>query len=86
MSARASKSPSQVLRPRGCEAAIVAPRIDAKSASHADIVKQAYEKFEARSRGHGFDVEDWTAAGRELMAESFGQLDLCMRQEASQHE
>jgi hypothetical protein len=49
-------------------------RIDVKSAPDADIAKRAYEKYEARGRAHGFDREDWTAASRELIAETFGHL------------
>ena len=86
MSAHASKSPSQVPHPHGFAAVMPGPSIQVRSASHANIGKRAYEKFEARGRGDGFDVEDWTAAGRELIAESFGHLNFCGRQEASQHE
>jgi hypothetical protein len=49
-------------------------RIDVRSASDADIAKRAFEKYEARGRAHGFDREDWTAASRELIAETFGHL------------
>jgi hypothetical protein len=47
-----------------------------RSASDTDIAKRAYEKFEARGAIHGFDWEDWTAARRELVAETFGHLHL----------
>jgi hypothetical protein len=40
----------------------------ARLASDADIAKRAYEKFEARGRVHGFDLEDWSAASHELNA------------------
>lgn len=48
--------------------------IDIRSAPDADIAKRAYEKFEARGRAHGYDIEDWTAASRELISETFGHL------------
>ena len=47
-----------------------------RSASDAEIAKRAYEKFEARGGSHGFDWDDWTAARRELVAETFGHLHL----------
>jgi hypothetical protein len=50
--------------------------IEVRSASDSDIAKRAYEKYEARGRVHGFDLEDWTAASRELTAETFGPLTL----------
>jgi len=49
-------------------------RIDVKSASDADIATRAFEKYEARGRAHGFDLDDWTAASHELIAETFGHL------------
>jgi hypothetical protein len=48
--------------------------IDLVIPTTTDIDKRAYEKFEARGGGHGFDWEDWTAARRELVAETFGHL------------
>ena len=51
--------------------------------THKEIAKRAYEKYEARGRAHGFDREDWTAASRELVAETFGHLSLCPRQHVS---
>jgi hypothetical protein len=45
-----------------------------RSASDADIAKLAYEKYEARGHVDGFDREDWTAARRELLGETFGHL------------
>ena len=65
---------SQVRHLNGLSAVRSAQRIDIKSASDADIAERAYEKFEARGRAHGFDREDWTAASRELIAETFGHL------------
>jgi len=50
--------------------------IDVRSASDDDIAKRAYEKYEARGRTHGLDLEDWTAASHELIAETFGHLSL----------
>jgi hypothetical protein len=50
--------------------------IEIRSASDIDIAKRAYEKYEARGRVHGFDLVDWTAASRELTAETFGHLTL----------
>jgi Protein of unknown function (DUF2934) len=51
-----------------------AQRLDMKSASDADIAKRAYAKYEARGRADGYALEDWTAASRELVAETFGHL------------
>ena len=48
----------------------------ARSASHADIAKRAYEKYEARGGTHGFDREDWIAASHELITETFGHSSL----------
>ena len=54
-----------------------APKRDnAKAACDADIAKRAYEKYEARGCTHGFDREDWAAASHELIAETFGHLNL----------
>jgi hypothetical protein len=36
------------------------------------VAARAYEKFVARGRTHGRDVEDWTAARTELLAETRG--------------
>jgi hypothetical protein len=55
-------------------AATRTPRIDIRSASDIDVAKRAYQKYEARGRADGFDVEDWTAASHELIAETFGHL------------
>ena len=49
-------------------------RRGAETTSDADIAKRAYEKYEARGSAHGFDREDWAAASRELVAETFGHL------------
>jgi Protein of unknown function (DUF2934) len=48
--------------------------IEVRSASDIDIAKRAYEKYEARGFVHGFDLQDWTNASRELRAETFGQV------------
>ncbi len=34
--------------------------------AHGEIALRAYERFVARGYTHGFDVEDWLAAEREL--------------------
>ena len=47
---------------------------EVRAACDADVAKRAYEKYEARGRAHGFDLEDWTTASRELVAETFGHL------------
>ena len=61
--------------------------LDVRSASDVDIAKRAYEKFQARGCVHGFDLQDWTNASRELTAETFGQVtsspSLCPSQYAS---
>jgi hypothetical protein len=83
MSHRTSHSSPHVRYPNGLSAAPTLQRIEVRSASDADIAKRAYEKYEARGRAHGFDREDWTAASRELVAETFGHLSLCPRQYVS---
>ena len=65
---------SHVRRRKERSAAPVVQRIEIKSASDADIARRAYEKYEARGRVDGFDEQDWTAASRELVAETFGHL------------
>ncbi len=61
---------------------------ETKSPSEADIATRAYEKYQARGRVHGFDEQDWNAASRELVADTFGHLSnpspsLCPSQRAS---
>ncbi|MGH7905392.1 MAG: DUF2934 domain-containing protein, partial [Candidatus Binataceae bacterium] len=34
--------------------------------SREEIARRAYELFDQRGRGHGYDVEDWLRAEREL--------------------
>jgi hypothetical protein len=78
---------AHVRHPHGSSSAPSAGSIDVRSASDLDIAKRAYEKFEARGRVHGFDLQDWTNASRELTAETFGQVtsspSLCPSQYAS---
>ena len=77
---------SHVRHPNEQSAAPVAHRIEVKSASDADIAVRAFEKFEARGRVDGFDEQDWTAASRELVAETFGHLSnpsICPSERAS---
>jgi len=50
--------------------------VNLRSISDADIAKRAYEKYEARGRVPGFDLEDWTAASRELTTEPSAYLTL----------
>jgi len=76
MSQQAPHLSSHVRHPHGASMSPAAHRIDVKSASHSDIAKRAYEKYEARGCAHGFDREDWAAASRELVAETFGHLSL----------
>jgi len=64
----------QVRQPNAPLSASTVKRIDVKSASDADIAKRAYAKYEARGRADGYDMEDWTAASHELIAETFGHL------------
>ena len=49
-----------------------AQNANSRSASDARIAERAYEKYEERGRIHGHDQEDWVAASRELVAETFG--------------
>jgi hypothetical protein len=45
-----------------------APAVAAPFApSHDDIARRAYERWEARGRQHGHEVEDWLAAEAELL-------------------
>ena len=66
--AASPSSPSSPLSPSTIK------RSEVKSASEADIAERAYGKYEARGFAHGFDREDWAAASRELVAETFGHL------------
>jgi hypothetical protein len=45
-------------------------------ASQAEIAKRAYQKYEARGRADGFDLDDWLAASHELAGDSLGGLTL----------
>ena len=85
MSHHEPHSPAHVRHPHGLSSAPGLQTIEVKSASDIDIAKRAYEKYEARGRVNGFDVEDWTAASHELIAETFGHLSLKPSQHASQH-
>jgi hypothetical protein len=64
-----------------------ADSLDVRWALDVDIARRAYEKFQARGCVHGFDLQDWTNASRELSAETFGQVtsspSLCPSQYAS---
>ena len=84
MSHHEPHSPAHVRHPHDPSFAPNAQHIDVKSASDIDIAKRAYQKYEARGRVNGFDVEDWTAASHELIAETFGHLSLKPSQHASQ--
>ena len=59
--------------------------IEVRSASDIDVAKRAYQKYEARGRVDGFDREDWTAASRELTAQTFGHLTLSPSLSPSRH-
>ena len=54
----------------GLIATTATQRINAMTVSDDAIAKRAYDKFVARGCAHGFDLEDWTAAHRELLAEA----------------
>jgi len=49
-------------------------RVAPRPASHAEIASRAYDKYQARGRLDGFDVDDWIAASHELIGDTFGQL------------
>ena len=83
MSHHASRPSTKVRHPDGLSTAPAAQLIDVRSASDAEIAKRAFEKYEARGRAHGFDREDWTAASRELMGDTFGHMSLGPSQRAS---
>jgi len=85
MSHHASHFTAHVRHPHDPSFAPTAQRIDVRSASDIDIAKRAYEKYEARGRADGHDLEDWTAASRELIAEAFGHLSLSPSHSPSQH-
>ena len=40
------------------------------SVTDSDVARRAYELYLARGSEHGHDVDDWTAAERELRARS----------------
>jgi hypothetical protein len=64
---------AHVRHPHSSSSAPSADSIDVRSASDIDIAKRAYEKFQARGCVHGFDLQDWANASRELTAETFPQ-------------
>jgi hypothetical protein len=74
MSHQTAHTSPQIRYSNGSLSSSTAQRADTKSTSDADIAKRAYEKYEARGRADGYDMEDWTAASRELVAETFGHL------------
>jgi hypothetical protein len=74
MSHHPSHLSPQARHPNGHSPASAGQRAEVRSASDADIAKLAYEKYEARGHVDGFDREDWTAASRELLGETFGHL------------
>ena len=76
---------AHVRHPHDLSSAPTAQRVDIRSASDIDIAKRAYQKYEARGRVHGFDLEDWTTASRELTAESFDHLPFTPSLSPSQH-
>jgi hypothetical protein len=77
MSQHSSHSSHQVQRAvSSAQVPTGAQRGNARAACDADIAKRAYEKYEARGCTHGFDREDWAAASHELIAETFGHLNL----------
>jgi hypothetical protein len=41
-------------------------QVPAPTMTHADIARRAYDLFLARGCKHGYDVEDWLRAEREL--------------------
>lgn len=42
------------------------PRLDEPSFQSDQVARRAYERYEARGRGDGRDMEDWFEAEREL--------------------
>lgn len=59
----------KVSRARKSDTAAAAPATDVapvRAPAHEVIAVRAYERFVARGYQHGFDVEDWLAAEREL--------------------
>jgi len=45
--------------------------VAARPASHAEIASRAYDKWEARGRVDGFDLDDWIDASHELTGDVF---------------
>jgi len=74
MSHHTSHLSAQARHPSPPSSSVAVGRSEGKSTSDADIALRAYEKYEARGFAHGFDQEDWAAASRELIAETFGHL------------
>lgn len=74
MSQHTYSAPSQFHPTSGPAPAPTGHRPAAKSASHAEIAKRAYDKYVARGRVDGFDFDDWTAASHELSGEPFNDL------------
>ena len=42
-----------------------------KQIIQSTVAKRAYQIFEKRGRGHGFDLEDWMSAEKELLRDDF---------------
>ena len=58
---------TQVSRPRRDTYQVPADAPPAPSPSHAEIARLAYTYWEARGRRHGYHLEDWCRAERELL-------------------
>jgi hypothetical protein len=42
-----------------------------KQIIQSTVAKRAYQIFEKRGRKHGFDLEDWMSAGKDLLRDDF---------------
>jgi hypothetical protein len=47
-------------------------RTTTRPASHAEIASRAYDKYQARGRVDGFDLDDWIDASHELTGDTVG--------------
>jgi len=56
------------MKPRSRKAGATAARLQIDDSIRAEIAKKAYERFESRGASHGYHLEDWLEAEREVLS------------------
>jgi hypothetical protein len=56
-------------RPGELERLVADLEMRVRRATHEEIARRAYEIFEHRGRVHGYDLDDWLQAERDLRGE-----------------